>query len=90
MTLVAIFYTGIDARTQKGVQNTRGALYMMSAEISFTVIYSVIYEFPSQLSIYLRENGVYGSGPYYLATFLGLVTLQFHIEFVTYLLTYST
>ncbi|KOX73111.1 Protein brown [Melipona quadrifasciata] len=40
----------------------------MSSEISFTVAYSVIYEFPGQLLIYLREDGVYGSGPYYIAT----------------------
>ncbi|CAK9795605.1 Protein brown [Anthophora plagiata] len=47
----------------------------MSSEISFTVAYSVIYEFPGQLLIYLREDNVYGSGPYYVATFLGLVNI---------------
>ena len=75
MAAVATFYTGINPRTQEGVQNVRGALYMMSSEISFTVAYSVIYEFPGQLLIYLREDGVYGSGPYYIATYCGLVTL---------------
>ncbi|XP_076302770.1 protein brown [Lasioglossum baleicum] len=73
MAAVATFYTGINPSTQEGVQNARGALYMMSSEISFTVAYSVIYEFPGQLLIYLRENGVYGCGPYYVATFCGLV-----------------
>ncbi|KOC62136.1 Protein scarlet [Habropoda laboriosa] len=73
MAAVATFYTGINPGTQEGVQNARGALYMMSSEISFTVAYSVIYEFPGQLLIYLREDGVYGSGPYYVATFLGLI-----------------
>ncbi|XP_071865765.1 protein brown isoform X1 [Bombus fervidus] len=75
MAAVVTFYTGINSHTQVGVQNARGALYMMSSEISFTVAYSVIYEFPSQLLIYLREDGVYGSGPYYVATFCGLVTI---------------
>ncbi|XP_043601119.1 protein brown-like isoform X3 [Bombus pyrosoma] len=75
MAAVATFYTGINSHTQVGVQNARGALYMMSSEISFTVAYSVIYEFPGQLLIYLREDGLYGSGPYYVATFCGLVTI---------------
>ncbi|XP_076678317.1 protein scarlet isoform X2 [Andrena cerasifolii] len=73
MAAVAIFYTGINPRTQMGVQNARGVLYMMSSEISFTVAYSVIYEFPGQLLIYLRENSVYSCGSYYIATFLGLI-----------------
>ncbi|XP_076240990.1 protein brown [Calliopsis andreniformis] len=72
---VGTFYAGINPATQMGVQNVRGALYMMSSEISFTVAYSVIYEFPGQVMIYLREGGVYGCGPYYIATFLGLVTI---------------
>lgn len=73
MTMVVTFYTGINPRTQEGVQNARGALYMMSSEISFTVAYSVIYELPGQLLIFQRENSVYDTGPYYCATFLGLV-----------------
>lgn len=76
MAAVATFYTGINPRTQEGVQNARGALYMMSSEISFTVAYSVIYEFPGQLLIYLREDGIYSCGPYYVATFCGLVIVQ--------------
>lgn len=73
MAAVTTFYMGINPRTQEGVQNARGALYMMSSEISFTVAYSVIYEFPGQLLIYLREDGIYSCGPYYVATFCGLV-----------------
>ncbi|CAL7937744.1 unnamed protein product [Xylocopa violacea] len=70
---VSTFYTGINPGTQEGVQNARGALYMMSSEISFTVAYSVIYEFPGQLLIYLREDAVYGTGPYFAATFFGMI-----------------
>ncbi|XP_034179564.2 protein brown isoform X1 [Osmia lignaria lignaria] len=73
MAMVVTFYTGINPRTQEGVQNARGALYMMSSEISFTVAYSVIYELPGQLLIFQRENSVYDTGPYYCATFLGLI-----------------
>lgn len=78
MAAVVTFYNGINPATQMGVQNVRGVLYMMSSEISFTVAYSVIYEFPGQVMIYLREGGVYSCGPYYIATFLGLVTLKRH------------
>lgn len=70
---VGVFYAGIDSKTQAGVQSTRGALYMMTSEIIFTVAYSVIYELPSDLLVYLRESQLYGSGPYYAATILGLM-----------------
>ncbi|CAL1679785.1 unnamed protein product [Lasius platythorax] len=68
---VGIFYIGANSSTQEGIQTVRGALYMMMSEIIFTVAYSVIYELPGELVLYLRESTVYTPGPYYLATILG-------------------
>ncbi|KAM0725944.1 Protein scarlet [Formica fusca] len=70
---VSIFYVGTKSSTQEGIQNIRGALYMMISEIIFTVAYSVIYELPGELVLYLRESTVYAPGPYYFATIFGSI-----------------
>lgn len=75
MIVVSVFFYGNNSNTQKGMQNVRGALYLMTSEIIFTVAYSVIYELPSDIINYLRETSIYGPGVYYIATFIGLVTL---------------
>lgn len=72
---VGIFYIGANSSTQEGIQSVRGALYLMISEIIFTVAYSVIYEIPGGLVLYLRESTVYAPGPYYVATILGLVII---------------
>lgn len=46
---------------------------MTISEIVFTIVYSVLYELPGELVLYLRENTVYAPGPYYFAVVLGLV-----------------
>ncbi|XP_046830219.1 uncharacterized protein LOC124429239 isoform X5 [Vespa crabro] len=73
MIAVSLFFYGNNTNTQKGMQNVRGALYMMTSEIIFTVAYSVIYELPSDIINYLRETSIYGPGVYYIATFIGLI-----------------
>lgn len=73
---VAIFYADTNSSTQEGIQSARGALYMMISEIIFTIAYSVTYELPCELVLYLHENTVYAPGPYYLAVVFGLVIIQ--------------
>ncbi|XP_020287473.1 protein brown-like [Pseudomyrmex gracilis] len=70
---ISIYFTGIDSSTQNGIQGARGALYMTISEIVFTIVYSVLYELPGELVLYLRENTVYAPGPYYFAVVLGLI-----------------
>ncbi|XP_043486412.1 protein scarlet-like [Polistes fuscatus] len=73
MTIVSIFFIGNNPNTQKGMQNIRGIIYMMTSEIIFTVTYSTIYELPSDMINYCRETSMYGPGVYYVATFIGLI-----------------
>ncbi|XP_015184924.1 PREDICTED: protein scarlet-like [Polistes dominula] len=73
MTIVNIFFIGNNPNTQKGMQNIRGIIYMMTSEIIFTVTYSAIYELPSDMINYCRETSMYGPGVYYVATFIGLI-----------------
>jgi len=73
IVFVDMFYAGTDSSTQEGIQNARGMLYLTISEIIFTVAYSVVYELPGELVVYLRESAVYSPGPYYFAIVLGLV-----------------
>ncbi|KAL0134714.1 hypothetical protein PUN28_001472 [Cardiocondyla obscurior] len=70
IVFVNIFYAGTDSSTQEGIQSARGVLYLTISEVIFTIAYSVVYELPAELVLYVRESAVYSSGPYYLATVL--------------------
>ncbi|KYN19712.1 PREDICTED: protein brown-like [Trachymyrmex cornetzi] len=73
IVLVNIFYAGTNSLTQEGMQSARGALYLTISEVIFTMAYSVVYELPGELVLYVRESTVYAPGPYYLATVLALI-----------------
>ncbi|XP_071634401.1 protein brown [Temnothorax longispinosus] len=73
IVFVNIFYAGTNSSTQEGIQNARGVLYLTISEVIFTIAYSVVYELPGELVLYVRENTVYTPGPYYLATVLALI-----------------
>lgn len=73
IAFISIFYAGTNSSTQEGIQSTRGVLYLTISEVIFMVTYSVVYELPGELVLYMRENTVYAPGPYYLATVLALV-----------------
>lgn len=51
-------------------------MYFTISEIILTMAYSVVYELPGELVLYVRESNVYTSGPYYLATVLALVIIR--------------
>ncbi|XP_011699029.1 PREDICTED: protein brown isoform X2 [Wasmannia auropunctata] len=73
IVFVNIFYAGTNSSTQEGIQSARGVLYLTISEVIFTIAYSVVYELPGELVLYVRESTVYAPGPYYLATVLALI-----------------
>lgn len=75
IVFVGAFYAGTSSFTQEGIRSARGALYLTISEIIFTVAYSVVYQLPGELVLYLRESAVYAPGPYYSAVVLGSVTM---------------
>ena len=77
---VNIFYAGINSLTQEGIQSARGVLYLTISEVIFTMAYSVVYELPGELVLYVRESTVYTPGPYYLVTVLALVIIWRTLE----------
>lgn len=86
--LVAIFYLRVNSRTQAGIQDMRGALYMISSEVIYSSAYSVLYELPKEMPLYQRENSMYNPGVYYIATVIGLVICYSNI-FLRWILIYK-
>ncbi|KAG5309106.1 WHITE protein, partial [Pseudoatta argentina] len=80
IVFVNIFYIGINSLTQEGIQSARGVLYFTISEVILTMAYSVVYELPGELVLYVRESNVYTSGPYYLGTVLALVIIRRTLE----------
>ncbi|XP_024937360.1 protein scarlet-like isoform X2 [Cephus cinctus] len=71
--MIGLIYHEINSREQIGIQNTRGALYITSAQIIFSSSYAVIYEIPKRTPLYLRESSMYGSAVYYVTFILGMI-----------------
>ncbi|XP_012533857.2 protein brown [Monomorium pharaonis] len=74
IVFITSFYVGTNSSTQEGIQSARGVLYLTISEVIFMNAYSVIFELPNELVLYVRESTVYSPGPYYLATFLALIS----------------
>ncbi|XP_049811851.1 protein scarlet-like [Schistocerca nitens] len=66
-TVVATFYQGVSPETQEGMQDFRGLLYLLSSEMFFYSAYSVLYTFPYEIPIFLRESNLYSSSAYYIS-----------------------
>ncbi|XP_011166210.2 protein brown [Solenopsis invicta] len=74
IVFIILFYVGTNSTTQEGIQSARGVLYLTISEVVFVNAYSVVFELPSELVLYVRESTVYAPGPYYLATVLALIS----------------
>uniref|UniRef100_A0A8D8SG41 Protein scarlet n=1 Tax=Cacopsylla melanoneura TaxID=428564 RepID=A0A8D8SG41_9HEMI len=57
---------------QTGIQNLQGLLYVTMAEVIFGSAYGVLFTFPEEIPVFLRDVGdrVYSPGTYYLAKLL--------------------
>lgn len=57
---------------QTGIQNLQGLLYATMAELIFGSAYGVLFTFPEEIPVFLRDVGdrVYSPGAYYLAKIL--------------------
>lgn len=60
---------------QQGIQNMQGFLYSVITELSFSQSYMVLYSFPADIALMLREvnNKVYSAAPFYFSKALSLV-----------------
>ncbi|XP_053616952.1 protein white-like isoform X2 [Plodia interpunctella] len=66
-------YVGISGTTQRGIQDIRGLLWLMTSEVSFSVSYCALYVFETDLTLFRREVGLYSCTAYFVTAFLRFV-----------------
>ncbi|RZB41074.1 scarlet, partial [Asbolus verrucosus] len=73
--MIGLCYLGINPKTQVGVQNVQGAIFLLVTENTFTPMYSILDEFPQNYPLFLREykSGLYPSVIYYLSRILSML-----------------
>ncbi|CAK1544450.1 unnamed protein product [Leptosia nina] len=72
-TIIGTCYVGISGRTQRGVQDLRGFLWLMCSEISFALAYVALYSFEGDLTLFKRERGLYTTSAFYICRFLSFI-----------------
>ncbi|XP_014245629.1 protein scarlet-like [Cimex lectularius] len=72
--IIAIPYIGTKVN-QEGIQSIQGLNYTIITETMYTQAYAVLYTFPQEIPVLLREisNGVYRPAPYYFSKVLTLL-----------------
>ncbi|CAH3965771.1 unnamed protein product [Pieris brassicae] len=71
--IIGTCYVGISGRTQRGVQDLKGFLWLMVSEVSFSLSYVALYAFEGDLNLFKREVGVYRTSAFYVCRFLCLL-----------------
>ncbi|CAH0724589.1 unnamed protein product, partial [Brenthis ino] len=71
--IISTCYIGISGRTQQGVQDFRGFLWLMCSEVSFSVSYGALYAFEADLVLFKREIGIYRTSSFYVSRFLNFM-----------------
>ncbi|KAF9822746.1 hypothetical protein SFRURICE_019436 [Spodoptera frugiperda] len=56
--VLGVAYVGATGTTQRGVQEIRGFLWLLTSEVSFGVSYSALYAFEYEISLFKREVGL--------------------------------
>ncbi|CAH0767419.1 unnamed protein product [Diatraea saccharalis] len=71
--IIGTCYVGISGTSQRGVQDVRGMLWLMTSEVCFAIAYTALYAFEQDLPLFKREVGTYSCSAYYVARLLGFV-----------------
>ncbi|XP_050555131.1 protein white isoform X2 [Spodoptera frugiperda] len=71
--VLGVAYVGATGTTQRGVQEIRGFLWLLTSEVSFGVSYSALYAFEYEISLFKREVGVYKCSAYFVSRFLSFI-----------------
>lgn len=71
--VLGVAYVGASGTTQRGVQEIRGFLWLITSEVSFGVSYSALYAFEYEIALFKRESGVYMCSAYFVSRFLSFI-----------------
>ncbi|XP_063833851.1 protein brown-like [Ostrinia nubilalis] len=71
--VIGTCYVGASGSTQRGIQDIRGLLWLMTSEVCFALSYSAMYTFEAELNLFKREVGVYSCSSYLVARFISFI-----------------
>ncbi|CAB3240232.1 unnamed protein product [Arctia plantaginis] len=71
--VLAVAYAGASGTNQRGVQDVRGLIWLITSEVSFGLSYSALYAFENELPLFKREVGMYKCSAYFVSRFLSFV-----------------
>ncbi|KYB29666.1 protein scarlet-like [Tribolium castaneum] len=74
--IISIFYSEVTFSGQDAIQSIQGLLSYCGTEFTFTNMYAVIYIFPEEVAIFLREKNLYSTFAYFIAKLLSLIPLS--------------
>lgn len=88
---MAGLYHETTGRTQESIQNVNGCLFIITCELIFTVCYSVMTFYPSQMPILRRETNehIYNFSAYYIAEVFNVLPVCFLRSFAGIAITYT-
>lgn len=81
--LMPIAYSGTTGRTQESIQDVKGAIFLIIAEVIFTAIYRVANSYTSQIPILRREihENLYHFSAYYFTEILTRMPYDFFFSY---------
>ncbi|XP_075992124.1 protein white-like isoform X2 [Anticarsia gemmatalis] len=71
--VLGVAYAGTTGTTQRGVDDTRGLLWLITSEVAFGVSYRALYAFEYELPLFKREVGMYRCSAYFVSRFLSFI-----------------
>ncbi|XP_047985086.1 protein brown-like isoform X3 [Leguminivora glycinivorella] len=71
--IISTCYIGITGTTQRGVQDLRGFLWLLSSEVCYSLSYTALYVFHEDLTLFRREVGVYKGSAFFASRLLGFI-----------------
>ncbi|XP_061708449.1 protein brown-like [Cydia pomonella] len=71
--VISTCYIGITGTTQRGVQDLRGFLWLLSSEVCYSLSYTALYAFHEDLTLFRREVGIYKGSAFFASRLLGFI-----------------
>lgn len=73
--MIGIFYSSLPNSTK--IQDLKGFIYLISAEIIFSAMYTALNIFPKNINIFMMEKDLYSTTVYYFVQIVAKVLHNF-------------
>lgn len=72
-SVLGTVYSGVTGTTQRGIQDVRGFLWLVTSEVCYGLAYSTLYVFKYEVTLFRREVGMYKCSAYFVSKFLSFI-----------------